>query len=95
MSSVIEGMQVRLEQIRDQLGARIEVVHGASEEIQLQIKTPFRHAWTEASHDLAYKAAPQLTTLCKRKVAFTAAQAWGADQFSETYMRNSIELLDL
>ncbi len=47
---------------------------------ELQIKTLFQHAWSEANHDLAYKPDEPLTTLQKRQVAFTAAQAWGADQ---------------
>ncbi len=47
---------------------------------ELQIKTLFQHAWSEAGHDLAYKPGCELTSLQKRLVAFTAAQAWGADQ---------------
>lgn len=47
---------------------------------ELQIKTLFQHAWSEANHDLAYKPDEPLTPLQKRQVAFTAAQAWGADQ---------------
>lgn len=47
---------------------------------ELQIKTLFQHAWSEAEHDLAYKAKKDLSSEVKRKVAFTAAQAWGADQ---------------
>jgi ppGpp synthetase/RelA/SpoT-type nucleotidyltranferase len=47
---------------------------------ELQIKTLFQHAWSEANHDLAYKPEEPLTPLQKRQVAFTAAQAWGADQ---------------
>lgn len=46
---------------------------------ELQIKTLFEHAWAEANHDLAYKPQSELTKEQKRKVAFTAAQAWGAD----------------
>jgi len=46
---------------------------------ELQIKTLFQHAWGEADHDLAYKPNIELTRDQKRKVAFTAAQAWGAD----------------
>jgi putative GTP pyrophosphokinase len=46
---------------------------------ELQIKTLFQHAFSEASHDLAYKPATQLTSDQKRKIAFTAAQGWGAD----------------
>jgi putative GTP pyrophosphokinase len=47
---------------------------------ELQIKTLFQHAWSEASHDLAYKQDVQLTSLQKRMIALTAAQSWGADQ---------------
>lgn len=51
---------------------------------ELQIKTLFQHAWSEAGHDLAYKGNKGLSTEVRRKVAFTAAQAWGADMiFSE------------
>lgn len=47
---------------------------------ELQIKTLFQHAWSEANHDLGYKPETTLTIHQKRKLAFTAAQAWGADQ---------------
>ncbi len=47
---------------------------------ELQIKTLFQHAWSEANHDLGYKPGQELTSHQKRKLAFTAAQAWGADQ---------------
>lgn len=46
---------------------------------ELQVKTLFQHAWSEAEHDLAYKPLEPLTALQRRQVAFTAAQAWGAD----------------
>jgi len=46
---------------------------------ELQVKTLFQHAWAQADHDLAYKPPGSLTLEHKRKVAFTAAQAWGAD----------------
>lgn len=46
---------------------------------ELQVKTLFQHAWAEANHDLAYKPSSDLDKIQKRKVAFTAAQAWGAD----------------
>jgi putative GTP pyrophosphokinase len=47
---------------------------------ELQIKTLFQHAWSEANHDLAYKPGETpLTADQKRLVAFTSAQAWGAD----------------
>ena len=47
---------------------------------ELQVKTLFQHAWSEAEHDLGYKPEEPLTALQTRQVAFTAAQAWGADQ---------------
>ncbi len=46
---------------------------------ELQIATLFQHAWSEANHDLGYKPGHVLTSEQKRKLAFTAAQAWGAD----------------
>lgn len=53
---------------------------------ELQIKTLFQHAWGEAEHDLGYKPSNILSSLQKRKMAFTAAQAWGADQiFNELF----------
>lgn len=52
----------------------------APEFFELQIKTLFQHAWSEASHDIAYKAPRDLTSLENRQLAFSAAQAWGADQ---------------
>lgn len=53
---------------------------------ELQIKTLFQHAWAEAGHDIGYKPSTELTTLHRRKMAFTAAQAWGADQiFDELF----------
>lgn len=46
---------------------------------ELQIKTLFQHAWSEANHDIYYKQDKQLSKEQRRKIAFTAAQAWGAD----------------
>jgi putative GTP pyrophosphokinase len=46
---------------------------------ELQINTLFQHSWGEAAHGLSYKPPAKLTTLQQRQVAFTGAQAWGAD----------------
>lgn len=47
---------------------------------EVQIKTLFQHAWSEANHDLGYKPVTALTADQQRRLAFTAAQAWGADE---------------
>ncbi len=53
---------------------------------EVQIKTLFQHAWAEAEHDLSYKPKRDLTPIERRKFAFAAAQAWGADQiFDELF----------
>jgi ppGpp synthetase/RelA/SpoT-type nucleotidyltranferase len=46
---------------------------------ELQVATLFQHAWAEANHNLAYKPQEELTEEEQRKIAFAAAQAWGAD----------------
>jgi putative GTP pyrophosphokinase len=50
---------------------------------ELQIKTLFQHAWSEAEHDLGYKARKALSSDQLRRLAYTAAQAWGADRVFE------------
>ena len=54
---------------------------------ELQVKTLFQHAWSEANHDLGYKPGSRtLTSDAVRRLAFTSAQAWGADIiFSELF----------
>ena len=47
---------------------------------ELQVKTLFQHAWSEANHELAYKAPAKLSSDQQRRFAYTAAQAWGADR---------------
>lgn len=56
---------------------------------ELQIKTLFQHAWSEANHDLGYKPGQQVWTSDDlRQLAFTSAQAWGADRiFGELFER--------
>jgi ppGpp synthetase/RelA/SpoT-type nucleotidyltranferase len=64
----------------------VEVVEDSPTVFELQIKTLFQHAWAEAEHDIGYKPNEELTALHRRKIAFTAAQAWGADQiFDELF----------
>lgn len=46
---------------------------------ELQVKTLFQHAWSEAEHDVGYKPSDTITSYQQRQLAFTAAQAWGAD----------------
>lgn len=58
----------------------IEVTEESPTLFELQIKTLFQHAWAEAGHEIGYKPSVGLTPLHRRKMAFTAAQAWGADQ---------------
>ena len=68
----------------------IPVDDDVPEFFELQIKTLFQHAWAEAEHDLGYKPELPLSKLQKRKIAFTAAQAWGADQiFNELFQEQS------
>ena len=47
---------------------------------ELQVKTLFQHAWSEANHDLGYKSPRELSPDHQRLCAYTAAQAWGADR---------------
>ena len=54
---------------------------------ELQIKTLFQHAWSEANHDLLYKPLNRTIIKHQRRIAFTAAQAWGSDQiFNELFL---------
>jgi putative GTP pyrophosphokinase len=55
---------------------------------ELQIKTLFQHAWSEAEHDLGYKPGSMpLSAEDKRKLAYTSAQAWGADHMFDELFR--------
>jgi ppGpp synthetase/RelA/SpoT-type nucleotidyltranferase len=69
-------------------GMDAEMVPGFFE---LQVKTLFQHAWSEAEHDLGYKpGVKSLTPDETRRLAFTSAQAWGADHiFDELFRERS------
>jgi putative GTP pyrophosphokinase len=55
---------------------------------ELQVKTLFEHAWSEANHDLGYKPGEQpLTPHQTRSLAYTSAQAWGADRMFDELFR--------
>ena len=55
---------------------------------ELQVKTLFQHAWSEAEHDLGYKPGSMpLSAEDKRKLAYTSAQAWGADHMFDELFR--------
>ena len=60
---------------------------------ELQIKTVFQHAWSEASHDIGYKSGSiELSNDDKRTMAFASAQAWGADRvFDDIFLRNQAQ----
>ena len=47
---------------------------------ELQLKSLFQHAWSEAEHDIGYKSGQVLSADDRRLLAFAAAQAWGADR---------------
>ena len=47
---------------------------------ELQIKTLYQHAWAQSQHGLGYKPNTPLPWEKERKIAFLAAQSWGADE---------------
>lgn len=55
---------------------------------ELQVATLFQHAWAEANHDIIYKPRGELTPDDRRRTAWAAAQAWGADQVFDELWRS-------
>lgn len=58
---------------------------------ELQIKTLYQHAWGQAEHGLGYKPGVKLNTDEKRKLAFIAAQSWGADEILFDLFSNKLQ----
>jgi ppGpp synthetase/RelA/SpoT-type nucleotidyltranferase len=58
---------------------------------ELQIKTMFQHAWAEAEHDLNYKTINELLIEDKRLIAYSSAQAWGADEVFERLYKKYLD----
>lgn len=57
---------------------------------ELQVCTLFQHAWAEAEHDLGYAAQTPLDFEERRKIAWAAAQAWGADEIFDDIWRSRV-----
>jgi ppGpp synthetase/RelA/SpoT-type nucleotidyltranferase len=55
---------------------------------ELQIKTLFQHAWSEAEHDTSYKAPAIMTKEEKRFMALTSANAWSADKIFDQFFQS-------
>ena len=59
----------------------------SSNVFELQIKTLFQHAWSEAEHDSSYKAPSEMTKDERRLVALTSAHAWAADRIFDDFFK--------
>ncbi len=59
---------------------------------ELQIKTLYQHAWAQSEHGLGYKPGVELPKVVKRKLAFLAAQSWGADEILEELVKDVSKL---
>ncbi|MEN6293499.1 MAG: hypothetical protein ABFD00_02760 [Chloroherpetonaceae bacterium] len=55
---------------------------------EFQIKTLYQHAWAQSEHGLGYKPDVELPKNIKRKLAFLAAQSWGADEILSELVTN-------
>jgi ppGpp synthetase/RelA/SpoT-type nucleotidyltranferase len=59
----------------------------SSNVFELQIKTLFQHAWSEAEHDSSYKAPSEMTSDERRLVALSSAHAWAADKIFDSFFK--------
>lgn len=50
------------------------------ETFEMQVRTLFMHAWAEPQHNLNYKNKVDIEREEKRRLAWVAASAWGADE---------------
>ena len=74
--------------IPSELASQYENKDYVPEFFELQLKTLFQHAWSEGQHDLGYKpGAFPVSPDAKRRLAYTSAQAWGADRTFEELFR--------
>jgi len=58
---------------------------------ELQIKTLYQYAWSEAGHNIAYKG-HNLTEEQKKTIAFLASMTWGSDKIFSDLARTFGEL---
>ncbi|MDQ0778369.1 putative GTP pyrophosphokinase [Streptomyces aurantiacus] len=58
---------------------------------ELQIRTLFMHAWAEPQHDLGYKG-DDISREVRRKLAWVAASAWGADRTMDEIYREIMKM---
>jgi putative GTP pyrophosphokinase len=66
----------------------------SSNVFELQIKTLFQHAWSEAEHDSSYKAPTEMTTDERRLVALSSAHAWAADRIFDDFFNQIADRAD-
>lgn len=60
------------------------------ETFEMQVRTLFMHAWAEPQHNLNYKTKVGIERELKRRLAWVAASAWGADEsMDNVYQRLS------
>lgn len=57
-----------------------EIPINLPDRFELQIKTLYQHAFSEATHDLIFKPNTNITPDQKKRAAFAAASSWGADE---------------